>query len=186
MMELMAHNWWAVALRGIIAVLFGVLALALPGITLGALILLFGIYSVVDGIFAIVSGVRAARRHERWGPAVLEGIVSIIAGAIALFVPLAAALAFIYLFAAWALVTGALEIAAAIRLRREIEGEWLLALTGVLSVLLGIFVAIFPGIGLLGLVWAIGAYAIVFGIVMIALAFRLRRLLPPQATPAHP
>lgn len=185
-MELMAHNWWALALRGAFALVFGVLAVVLPGITLGALILLFGIYSVVDGIFAIISGIRSARQHERWGPAVLEGIVDIVAGAIALFVPLAAALAFIYLFAAWALVTGALEIAAAIRLRREIEGEWLLILTGVLSILLGIFVVIFPGMGLLGLVWTIGIYAIVFGVIMIALAFRLRRLLPQHATPAHP
>lgn len=188
MMQQLAHNWWVLALRGALAILFGVLALAMPGITLAALILLFGVYAVVDGVFTIVSGIRAARRHERWGPLVLEGVVGIVAGAIALFVPLAAALAFIYLFAAWALVTGALEIAAAIRLRNEIRGEWLLALSGVLSILVGVFIAIFPGLGLVGLVWAIGAYAIVFGVVMIGLAFRMRRVEHemPHATPAHP
>lgn len=183
----LAQNWWAIAVRGAIAILFGVLAIAMPGITLASLIILFGIFAVIDGVFAIVSAVRAARREERWGMFVLEGVASIIAGLIALFVPLAAALAFIFLFAAWAVVTGALEIAAAIRLRREIEGEWLLGLTGALSILLGIFVAAFPVPGLVGLVWMIGVYAIVIGIALLALAFRLRRLAhAPGATPAHP
>jgi uncharacterized membrane protein HdeD (DUF308 family) len=185
MLGLLIQNWWVLALRGAIAVLFGVLALLWPGITIEVLILLFGIYAIADGIFAIVSGVRAAQRDERWGALVLEGIAGIIAGIIALFVPLAAALAFVYLFAAWALVTGILEIYAAIRLRHEIEGEWLLALTGILSAALGIFIAIFPGAGLIALVWMIGIYAIIVGALMLVLAFRLRSLRPPQASPAH-
>jgi uncharacterized membrane protein HdeD (DUF308 family) len=172
-------------LRGIFAVIFGVLALALPGITLAALFLLFGAYAAADGILAVASGIRAARRQDRWWVLIIEGVAGIVAGLIAFFVPFAAALAFAYLFAGWALVTGALEIAAAIRLRREIEHEWLLGLTGVLSVLLGTFVAAFPGVGLVALVWTIGAYAIVFGVLMIALAFRLRRMWPVEPTPVH-
>jgi uncharacterized membrane protein HdeD (DUF308 family) len=162
-----------------------VLALLLPGITLGALILLWGIFAVVDGIFAIISGVRAARRSERWGALMVEGVVGILAGLIAVFLPVAAAVAFVYLFAAWALVTGIIEIVAAIRLRREIEGEWLLGLTGVVSILLGLYVAVFPGLGLLGLIWAIGVYAIVVGAMLLMLAFRLRRVSTDQASLAH-
>ena len=186
MLPLLARNWWAVALRGVVAILFGILAIAVPGVTLGVLILLWGIYAVVDGILAIVSGVRAARRNERWGVLIVEGVADIIAGVIAVFLPVAAAIAFIYLFAVWAFITGIIELAAAIRLRREIAGEWLLGLTGVLSILLGIYVAVFPGIGLLGLIWAIGVYAIVIGIMMLVLSFRLRRITTDQTQLAHP
>ena len=175
MLPLLAQNRWAVALRGAVAILFGVLAIALPGVTLGVLILLWGVYAIADGIFAIVSGVRAARRNERWGVLIVEGIFDIIAGVIAVFMPAAAAFAFAYLFAIWAVITGIIEVAAAVRLRREMEGEWLLGLTGVLSILLGLYVAVFPGLGLLGLVWTVGIYAIVFGIAMIVLSLRLRR-----------
>lgn len=185
MLQVLAQNWWAVALRGAIAILFGVLAIALPGVTLAALILLWGIYAVADGVFAIISGVRAARRHERWGVLIVEGIAGIIAGLIAVFLPAAAAFAFVFLFAVWAVVTGVIEIVAAVRLRREIEGEWLLALTGVLSVLLGVYVAAFPGLGLLGLIWTLGVYAILFGIALIALSVRLRHL-APAATAGGP
>jgi uncharacterized membrane protein HdeD (DUF308 family) len=178
MLPLLVQNWWAVALRGAFAILFGVLAIALPGVTLGALILLWGIYAVADGVFAIISGVRAAHRHERWGALIVEGIAGILAGVVAVFLPAAAAVAFIYL-------TGIVEIVAAIRLRREIEGEWLLGLTGVLSILIAIYAAAFPGLGLLGLIWTVGAYAIIFGIVLIALAVRLRRVSADQVTLAH-
>jgi uncharacterized membrane protein HdeD (DUF308 family) len=178
MLEVLAQNWWAVALRGVIALIFGVLAIALPGVTLAALILLWGVYAVADGVFAIVSGVRAARRHQRWGVMVVEGIAGIIAGLIAIFLPAAAAFAFVFLFALWAVITGVIEIVASIRLRREIAGEWLLALAGVLSVLLGIYVAAFPELGVLGLIWTLGLYAILFGTALIALSFRLRRLAP--------
>jgi uncharacterized membrane protein HdeD (DUF308 family) len=186
MLPLLVQNWWAVALRGVFAILFGVLAIALPGVTLGALILLWGIYAVADGVFAIISGVRAAHRHERWGALIVEGIAGILAGVVAVFLPAAAAVAFIYLFALWALITGIVEIVAAIRLRREIEGEWLLGLTGVVSVLLGLYAAVFPGLGLLGLIWAIGVYAIIIGAMLLMLAFRLRRHAGTATQPAHP
>src|SRR5579875_2673260 len=168
MIELLAKNWWALALRGIAAILFGIIALFWPGITLNALIIVFGVY-------ALVAAVRAVEHHQRWGALLLEGIVSILAGLIALFAPLAAALAFLYVFIAWTLITGVLEIAAAIKLRQHIRGEWLLALNGVISILLGLFLAAYPGIGLIGLVWCIGVYAIIFGVALVALGLRTKR-----------
>jgi uncharacterized membrane protein HdeD (DUF308 family) len=170
----LARNWWAVLLRGLLAILFGVLAFVNPGLTLGALILLFGAYSLVDGVFAIIAGLRAAQRHERWWPFALEGLADIAVGIIAFVMPLAAAFALLLIVSAWSIVTGILRIAAAIRLRREIQGEWLLILNGVLSVAFGVIIAVVPGAGLVTLVWLIGIYAIVFGVILVALAFRLR------------
>ncbi len=186
MLRLLALNWWAVGLRGVFAIIFGLLALFMPGITLGVLVLLFGIYALADGVFAIVSGVRAAAHHERWLALIAEGIISILAGLIAFFAPLATALAFLYLIAAWAFITGILEIVEAVRLRREIEGEWLLILQGILSIALGVLLAAFPSSGMLALVWWIGIYAIIFGALLIGLAFRLRSTLPEETKPAHP
>ena len=170
----LARNWWAVLLRGLLAILFGVLAFVNPGLTLGALILLFGAYSLVDGVFAIIAGLRAAQRHERWWPFALEGLASIVVGIIAFAMPLAAAFALLMIAAAWSIVTGLFRIAAAIRLRREIQGEWLLILNGILSVAFGVIIAVAPAAGLMTLVWLVGIYAIVFGVVLVALAFRLR------------
>ncbi len=185
MMRLLAQNWWALALRGVFAIIFGLLALFMPGITLGALILLFGIYALADGIFAIVAGIRAAASNERWLELIAEGIISILAGLVAFFVPLATALVFLYLIAAWAVVTGIMEIVAAIRLRREIQNEWLLMLEGVLSIALGVLLIAFPSSGIVALVWWIGIYAIIFGAAMIGLAFRLRGMMPEQTKPIH-
>lgn len=170
----LARNWWAVALRGVLAILFGVFAFLGPGITLAALILLFGAYSLVDGVFAIIAGLRAAQRHERWWPFALEGLLSIVVGILVFVIPAAAALALLYLISAWSIVTGLFRIAAAVRLRREIQGEWLLILNGVLSVAFGVILALFPGPGLVTVVWLIGIYAIVFGVILLALAFRLK------------
>jgi uncharacterized membrane protein HdeD (DUF308 family) len=170
----LARNWWALALRGVLAIVFGVLAFVNPGLTLGALILLFGAYSLVDGVFAIIAGLRAAQRHERWWPFALEGLASIAVGIVAFLMPLAAAFALLMIASAWSIVTGIFRIAGAIRLRREIRGEWLLILNGLLSVAFGVVIAIFPGAGLATLVWLIGMYAIVFGIILVALGFRLR------------
>ncbi len=170
----LARNWWALLLRGALAIVFGVLAFVNPGITLAALVLLFGAYSLVDGIFAIVSGLRAARRHERWWPFALEGLLSILVGIVTFLMPAAAAFALLLLVSAWSIVTGVFRIAAAVRLRKEIQGEWLLILNGVLSVAFGLVIVIFPGAGLVTLVWVIGFYAILFGVTLVALAFRLR------------
>jgi uncharacterized membrane protein HdeD (DUF308 family) len=181
----LARNWWAVSLRGVLAIVFGVLAFVNPGLTLGALILLFGAYSLVDGVFAIVAGLRAAQRHERWWPLALEGLASIVVGIIAFLMPLAAAFALLMIVSAWSIVTGILRIAAAIRLRREIKGEWLLILNGLLSVAFGVVIAIAPGAGVVTLVWLIGMYAIIFGVILVALGFRLRGHGARAAAPAR-
>jgi uncharacterized membrane protein HdeD (DUF308 family) len=172
MLHLLARHWWALALRGVFAVLFGLLTFFIPGITLLTLVLLFGAYAILDGIFDIVSAVRAPGHH--W-PLILEGVVGIIIGILTFLWPGITTMVLLYLIAFWAIFTGVLEIVAGIRLREVIANEWLLILMGVLSVLFGIFILIFPGAGALAIVIWIGAYALLFGIMLIALAFLLRR-----------
>lgn len=176
MRESMARHWWALALRGAVAVLFGLMAFFWPGLTLTVLVWLFGAFILIDGIFALIAAVRFASAHERWLPLLVEGIVGVLAGLLTLVWPGLTAIALVYLAAAWAILTGVLEIAAAVRLRREIANEWLLALTGVLSILLGILLAAVPAAGLLVWAWMIGAYAVLFGVLLIVLACRLRGL----------
>ncbi|HYB42896.1 MAG TPA: HdeD family acid-resistance protein [Candidatus Methylomirabilis sp.] len=180
----LVRNWWALALRGLAAILFGLLAFLLPAFTLLWLVLLFGVYVVVDGVFSIVAGIRAAERHERWWPFALEGLASIVLGVLTFVMPAATALVLVYFVSAWAIVTGAIRIGAAIRLRRDIEGEWLLILSGALSVLFGILIIARPAAGLVTLVWLVGAYAAVYGMVLVALAFRLRGHTRRAAAPA--
>ena len=180
-MHVLARNWWALALRGLFAVLFGLVALALPGIALGALVLLFGAYALVDGVFAIIAAVRAAETHARWGSLAIEGIAGIIAGIVAFAVPGLTAIVLLYVIAFWAIVTGVFELTTAIRLRKEIKGEWTLALAGVASVVFGILLLLFPGAGALAVVWLIGAYALIFGGLLLVLAFRLRGHAPAAA-----
>jgi len=179
---LLANNWWALAVRGGLAILFGIVTLVWPGISLTALVLLFAAFALVDGILAIVAGVRGFRRDQRWGAFLLQGILGIAVAVLTVFWPAITALALVLLIAAWAIVTGILEIVAAVRLRREIRGEWLLALAGVASIAFGVLLVLNPGAGALALLWLIGAYAIVFGLLLIGLAFRLRGWLrhPPR------
>ena len=173
-LPVLSRNWWALALRGLAAIVFGVLAFVWPGITLWALVLLFGAYMLVDGIFAIVAAVRAAGREARWWLLFVEGVLGVLAGLVAFLLPGITALALLYLVAAWAIFTGILQIVGAVRLRREIEGEWALILGGLLSVIFGVLLAVLPGPGILALVWLIGAYAVVSGVLLIVLAFRVR------------
>jgi uncharacterized membrane protein HdeD (DUF308 family) len=174
-LPVLARNWWVLALRGLAAIVFGVLAFVWPGITLWVLVLLFGAYMLVDGTFAIVAAVRAAGREARWWLLLIEGVLGVLAGLVAVFWPGLTALALLYFVAAWAIVSGILEIIGAIRLRQEIEGEWALGLSGALSVLFGVLLAVIPApAGLLSLVWLIGAYALAFGVLLLVLAFRLR------------
>ena len=191
MLDALTQRWWVVALRGVAAVIFGILALAWPAITLGALVLLFGAYALVDGVCALwtaATGGPAASGRRPW--LVLEGVAGVAAGIVAFVWPGITALALLAVIAAWAFVTGVLEIVAAVRLRREIEGEWLMVLSGVLSVVFGILLIINPAAGALAVTWLIGAYAIVFGAVLLGLATRLFRLRhhepePARSRPAH-
>jgi uncharacterized membrane protein HdeD (DUF308 family) len=172
--DTLARNWWAVLLRGIAGILFGIATFFAPGISLAALVLLFGAYAFVDGVLALVSALRNRATDERWWVLLLEGLTGVIAGIVTFVWPGITALALLYLIAAWALITGALEIAAAIRLRKVINHEWLLVLSGIASIGLGILLAMFPGPGALAVVLWIGAYALVFGALLVAFGFRLR------------
>ncbi|HEX6386790.1 MAG TPA: HdeD family acid-resistance protein, partial [Anaerolineae bacterium] len=138
------------------------------------LIYLFGAYALVDGIFAVIGGIQSHGRNERWWALLLEGIAGIILGVLTFIWPQVTGLILLYFIAAWAIITGIFEIVAAIQLRRAITGEWLMILSGILSIVFGVLLVIFPGAGALGLTWLIGAYAIIFGILFIILAFRLR------------
>jgi len=172
----LARNWWAVALRGVIAIIFGLFAWIWPGATVLALVLIFGIYAIIDGVVAIGAAIRApAGAVNRWA-LVFEGIVGIIAGIIAFVWPGISALALLYVIAAWAIITGIFEIIAAVQLRQRISNEWLLGLSGLASLIFGIIIAIFPASGILAVTWIIGIYAIIFGIFLLGLAWRLRSM----------
>ena len=170
----LTQNWWALAIRGIVAIIFGVLAFLWPGITLLALVVLFAAYAITDGIFAIVAAVRGSSAEERWWALLLEGILGITAGGIALLVPGVTALFLLYIIAFWSLMTGVFKIVTAVRLRREISNEWLMVLSGVASVIFGFLLLVFPGTGALAVIWWIGAFAVIFGVLLLAGAIRLR------------
>jgi uncharacterized membrane protein HdeD (DUF308 family) len=173
-LAVLAKNWWLVALRGVAAILFGILAAIVPGLTLALLVMLFGAYALIEGGFNVIAGIRHAGGDRPWWALLLEGLVSLAAGVIAFVMPGLTALALVYLIAAWAIITGVLEIAVAVRLRKHIAGEWWLALSGVLSIAFGVLVSLFPGAGALVMVLWIGAYSIIFGILLLAVAFKLR------------
>jgi uncharacterized membrane protein HdeD (DUF308 family) len=178
----LSQNWWLILVRGILAVLFGILVLISPPLyALEVLVIIFGIYALVDGIVTLISCVTNRGQHKRWWVTVLEGIFGIALGAIALLYPLLASLALVLYFALWAIATGAFELIAAVELRKEIKGEWLLALSGVLSIVFGILVYVTPLIGMVIMVWLIGIYALLFGITLIGLSFRVRNIAVSQA-----
>jgi uncharacterized membrane protein HdeD (DUF308 family) len=170
----LASNWWTLTIRGIVAILFGILTFLWPAVTLTVLALLFGAYALVDGIFAIVAAIRGGRGEERWWMLLIEGIVGLGAAAVTFLWPGITVLALVLVIAAWAVVTGILEFVAAIRLRKYISGEWLLALAGIASVIFGILLMLWPVTGAIVVAWWIGAYALAFGVIMVALSFRLR------------
>jgi uncharacterized membrane protein HdeD (DUF308 family) len=180
MISRLAQNWWAIALRGVLGILFGLVALFLPGVTMLSLVLVFAAYAFTDGVLGIVSAVRAARQHERWIPLLLEGIVDIIIAAIAVLWPGITVTAFVLLVAAWAIVTGGLMLWAAFRLNTD-DTRWWLVLGGVVSVIYGVLLILAPMIGALVLTWWLGAYALIFGVALIVLGFRLRARQPFSA-----
>lgn len=176
MLQTLARNWWAIVLRGVFAVLFGLCAFFWPGITLAVLVLFYGGYLLADGIMTVVWAIAGRRAGPfPWG-VLLAGLASIVGGLATFFWPGLTGLVLLYLIAAWAIVRGIFEIIAAIHLRRELTNEWLLALNGVLSIALGVLLIVAPGAGALAVLWLIGTFAIVVGIVMIALGFRLKGL----------
>jgi uncharacterized membrane protein HdeD (DUF308 family) len=166
--------WGGLALRGVIAILFGALALSRPGVTASGLVYVFGAFAFIDGVFAIAASVNVAQMHGRWGSLLLAGICGIAIGVLTYMNPAATAVGLVYYVAIWAVATGFLEVVAAFRLRKVVEGEWMLAVAGLLSIAFGIMVGARPGAGMLSLIWLIGAYAIIFGALEIGLAFRLR------------
>jgi uncharacterized membrane protein HdeD (DUF308 family) len=164
-----AGKWWVLALRGLAGILLGIAAFAWPGITLLVLVILLGAYLLADGVLALIAG----GLGRSW-LLLLEGALGIVAGLLAVFWPAITAVVLLFLVAAWAIVTGVTELVAAIRLRRFIKREWLLVLGGVASIVFGILLVVWPAAGLLTLVWLTGAYALVFGALLLGLAFRLR------------
>ncbi len=176
MVNLLARRWWLIALRGVAAIVFGILALMLPGITLATLIILFGAYAFVDGVFAVIHAIGGGDESESVWLLLLEGLLGIGVGLITFFEPGLTAIALLFYIAAWNLATGVLEIAAAVRLRKQVTGEFWLLIGGLFSILFAIILMVRPGAGALALVWVIGIYAMVFGILLLALSFRLRSL----------
>jgi uncharacterized membrane protein HdeD (DUF308 family) len=171
--SLVSQFWWTLLLRGAVAILFGVLTFVWPGVTLAALVLLFGAYALVDGIAAIILGIKEYGNRERWWATLVGGIVSAGAGLVTFMMPGITALALLSLIAFWAILRGVFDIVAAIRLRHAIEGEWLLGLAGAVSIAFGLIMLLFPRAGALAVIWWIGAFAIVLGVMWIALGLRL-------------
>lgn len=171
----LARNWWALALRGVCAILFGLMAFAWPQITLVVLVLLYGAFALVDGCFALVTVILGPHTRRNWWPLLVEGVTGIAIGLITLLWPGITILVLVYLIAAWAIATGVFKILAAIRLRRELEGEGWLALSGVFSIVFGLILIVAPVEGELAIAWLIGAFVMGFGVLLLALAFRLRR-----------
>jgi uncharacterized membrane protein HdeD (DUF308 family) len=167
----LARNWWLIGLRGLLGVVFGVIALIMPIATILALVLLFSAYMLVDGVFAIYAAVRAAQQREHWGLLVLQGIASIAAGVIAFLWPGITILAFVLLIAAWSIVSGALLLAAAFQTE---AARWWLVVGGIAALVYGALMIVAPLVGAIVLTWWLGAYALVFGIALIVLAFKLR------------
>jgi uncharacterized membrane protein HdeD (DUF308 family) len=167
------RNWWVLAIRGVLAILFGLSAFLFPVVTITAVVMVVGAFLLIDGIFAAIAAFRSAERHQRWEALLIEGLVGIGVGVLTYVWPGITALILMLIVAAWAIVTGILEIMAAIRLRKEIHDEWLLGLGGAISVLLGVLLALYPQAGLIVWTWMMGAYALVFGVLMLALALRL-------------
>ena len=176
MMDALKTNWWLIVVRGVLALLFGVLAFIVPGATLATLVILYGAYALVDGIFALIVAAKAPQGSDGRGTLALLGILSAAAGAVTFVYPGVTAVGLVYIIGAWALLKGMVEISAAIQLRKQISNEWLLALAGVASVAFGVLLFINPSAGALSLVWIIGFYAVLYGMTLLVLAYKLRRL----------
>src|SRR5262249_51394754 len=175
MLHALGKCWCLLLLRGIAAVLFGVLAFIWPGLTLVTLVLLYGAFALVDGVISLVAAFTGSAKPVPTWWLVVVGLLGIAAGIVTFAWPVITAIVLVLIIGAWALVHGIFEIIGAIQLRKEIDNEWWLILSGAVSVLFGLIVLFAPGAGALGLIWAIAAYSIVFGVTFIALALKLRK-----------
>lgn len=172
--SIFSRNWWLLLLRGVIAILFGLLVWFQPGVSLVALVLLFGAYTLADGILGIWTAIAGRAEHEHWWVLLLWGLIGVGVGILTFLVPGVTALALLFYIAIWAIATGVLEVVAAVRLRKEMTGEWRLILGGLASVVFGVLLMAQPAVGALALLWLIGAYGVVFGILLVLLAFKAR------------
>lgn len=173
-LDLLRKQWGWIALRGVAALVFGVLALVMPGITLAILVMFWGAYALIDGVVALIAGFRIRDTGKPLWALIVVGVLGIAAGVVTFLWPGLTALTLIFIIGLWAIAIGVFQIVTAVRLRKHIRGEWLYVLSGVVSVLFGIAVVARPGAGAIALVWLIGSFAIVFGVLLIAMAFRLR------------
>jgi|SRR5581483_9391540 len=185
----LARNWWSLVIRGILGIAVGLMTFLWPGITLMALVFLFAGYALVDGVVSLAGAAHAAQAHERWAALLIEGLIGIGAAVVTILWPAITALSLVFVVAAWAILSGVAEVLAAVRLRRHVSGEWLLALAGIASVVFGVLLAAVPLAGALVIAMWFGAYALVFGIMLLVLGFRLRtweKTLPTHGTvPLH-
>ena len=185
MFKLMTQNWWAIALRGLVALLFGIATFMWPGITLWVLVALFGAYALINGVFAVIEAFRRDVSRERWLPLLFEGVVGILIGVVTLTWPGLTAMGLLFLIAFWAIMTGVFEFITAVRLRHEIRGEWLLALIAIVSMAFGLLLLAFPVTGAFSVFMMIRAFVFAIGALMIALAFKLRSLRRPGGEIPH-
>jgi uncharacterized membrane protein HdeD (DUF308 family) len=174
MLRDLGKHWWVFLLRGVLAILFGIICFAMPGMALTVLVALFAAFALVDGVFTIIGAIKHREEVKHWWAYLLEGLLGVGIGVATWFWPGVTALALLYLIAFWAIATGIFEIVAAWKLREEIEGEWALGLAGVLSVVFGVLLIARPGAGALAVIWLIGVYAILFGILLIIVGFKVK------------
>lgn len=184
LLQTLGRTWWLVLLRGLAAIVFGILAWAWPGVTLITLVLFWGAYALVDGVAALIGGWQAKDSGKPMWQVVLIGVIGIAAGIFTFLQPGVTAVALLILIAAWAIVHGIFEIAAAIRLRKEIQNEWLLILSGAISVLFGIFMIANPGAGALAVLWLIGVFSVAYGALLVILSFKLKKHAGPKVAAA--
>jgi len=165
----LADHWWAVLLRGIAAIVFGILAFAWPGLTIALLVLIWGAYALIDGVFSLIAGIRA-----KYGTLILLGVLGIAAGLVTFFWPGVTAITLVWIIAFWAIFAGVMQIAAAIRLRKEIQGEWVMILCGVCTVALGALLMLYPGAGAVSIAWLIASFAVAWGVLLVIVALKLK------------
>jgi uncharacterized membrane protein HdeD (DUF308 family) len=173
---ILSGSWWALLLRGLLAIAFGVLTWTQPGISLAALVLLFGVFALADGVLGIWTAISGRKDNAHWWVLLLWGLVSAAVGILSFAYPAVTTIALLYFIATWAVIIGVLQIIAAVRLRKEIKGEWLLGLAGLASVVFGVLLLVHPGAGVLTVLWLIGAYAVLTGILLVVLSFKVKGL----------